>query len=107
MSFLTDFTFLAANEDCHDWVKWNESANIQNYFFSGLLDIFMYTLFALAFALTSGFLVIRYAPYAAGSGIPEVKTILGGFVIKNYLGLKTLLIKSVGLSVRNYFSSRP
>ncbi|KAJ3070525.1 hypothetical protein HK102_006642, partial [Quaeritorhiza haematococci] len=37
--------------------------------------------------------------YAAGSGIPEVKTILGGFVIRKFLGGWTLLIKCVGLAL--------
>lgn len=36
---------------------------------------------------------------AAGSGIPEVKTILSGFVIRKFLGLKTLLVKAVGLTL--------
>ncbi|KAI8349423.1 chloride channel [Blakeslea trispora] len=35
--------------------------------------------------------------YSAGSGIPEVKVILGGFVIKGFLGIKTLLVKSIGM----------
>lgn len=38
-----------------------------------------------------------FAPYACGSGIPEIKTILSGFIIRGYLGKWTLLIKSVGL----------
>lgn len=33
---------------------------------------------------------------AAGSGIPEIKTILSGFVIPNLLGLKVLIVKAVG-----------
>ncbi|PLW15660.1 hypothetical protein PCANC_15090 [Puccinia coronata f. sp. avenae] len=37
--------------------------------------------------------------FAAGSGIPEVKCILSGFVIRGYLGLSTMLTKSVGLSL--------
>ncbi|ORY35468.1 putative voltage-gated chloride channel [Naematelia encephala] len=37
--------------------------------------------------------------YAAGSGIPEIKTILSGFVIHGYLGGWTLLTKSVGLAL--------
>jgi chloride channel 3/4/5 len=40
------------------------------------------------------------AYYCAGSGIPEVKVILGGFVIKGFLGIKTLFVKSVGLVSR-------
>jgi len=34
---------------------------------------------------------------AAGSGIPEVKTILSGFVIRKFLGVRTLIVKAVGL----------
>lgn len=37
--------------------------------------------------------------YAAGSGIPEVKTILSGFIIRGYLGYKTLITKSLGLVI--------
>ncbi|KAJ1565865.1 hypothetical protein HK096_008331, partial [Nowakowskiella sp. JEL0078] len=36
--------------------------------------------------------------HAAGSGIPEVKTILGGFVIRGFLGFRTLVVKVIGLS---------
>lgn len=36
---------------------------------------------------------------AAGSGIPEIKTILSGFVIHGYLGMSTLVVKSVGLAM--------
>ncbi|KAI8394188.1 chloride channel [Radiomyces spectabilis] len=39
----------------------------------------------------------KIAYYSAGSGIPEVKVILGGFVIKGFLGIKTLMVKSVGM----------
>ncbi|KAH7888657.1 chloride channel [Phlebopus sp. FC_14] len=37
--------------------------------------------------------------YAAGSGIPEIKTILSGFVVHGYLGARTLFTKSIGLSL--------
>lgn len=33
---------------------------------------------------------------AAGSGIPEIKTILSGFVIPHFLDLKVLLVKAIG-----------
>jgi chloride channel 3/4/5 len=33
---------------------------------------------------------------ASGSGIPEIKTILSGFVIKGFLGFKVLAVKAVG-----------
>ncbi|KAI3642083.1 hypothetical protein MP228_011638 [Amoeboaphelidium protococcarum] len=73
-----------ADAECTAWVEWK----------AGFL---MYPLTATLMAIISGYFVITLAPYAAGSGIPEVKTILGGFVIRKFLGAWTLLVKSVGL----------
>jgi chloride channel 3/4/5 len=42
-------------------------------------------------------LVVRFSPYAKQSGIPEIKTVLGGFVIRRFLGAWTLAVKSIGL----------
>jgi chloride channel 3/4/5 len=42
-------------------------------------------------------LVKSFAPYAAGSGISEIKCIIAGFVMKGFLGSWTLLIKSICL----------
>ena len=49
------------------------------------------------FAFTSATLVKSFAPYAAGSGISEIKCIIAGFVMKGFLGFRTLLIKSIAL----------
>jgi hypothetical protein len=49
------------------------------------------------FATAASILVKTYAIYAKHSGIPEIKTVLGGFVIKHFMGAWTLMIKSVGL----------
>lgn len=54
-------------------------------------------MWALFLAFLSASLVRMFAPYACGSGIPEIKTILSGFIIRSYLGKWTLLVKSVGL----------
>lgn len=62
-----------------------------------IISFFFYTLWALFFAFLSASLVRMFAPYACGSGIPEIKTILSGFIIRSYLGKWTLLVKSVGL----------
>lgn len=35
--------------------------------------------------------------YAKHSGIPEIKTVLGGFIIRRFLGSWTLITKSLGL----------
>jgi hypothetical protein len=49
------------------------------------------------FAITASLLVAEYALYAKHSGIPEIKTVLGGFVIRRFMGTWTLVIKSLGL----------
>ncbi|OQR66649.1 H(+)/Cl(-) exchange transporter 3-like [Tropilaelaps mercedesae] len=57
----------------------------------------VYVIWSLTLAGLAAQLVKTFAPYACGSGIPEIKTILSGFVIRGYLGKWTLLVKSVGL----------
>merc|ERR1719443_2311650 len=47
--------------------------------------------------MISGFMVWAWAPMARGSGIPEIKTILGGFVMPDVLSFRTLCVKIVGL----------
>lgn len=49
------------------------------------------------FATSASLLVNKYSLYAKQSGIPELKTVLGGFVIRRFLGAWTLLVKSLGL----------
>jgi chloride channel 3/4/5 len=49
------------------------------------------------FAACASVLVKTYATYAKQSGIPEIKTVLGGFVIRRFMGTWTLVIKSLGL----------
>jgi hypothetical protein len=49
------------------------------------------------FAMSAAVLVKRYSTYARHSGIPEIKSVLGGLVIRKYLGGWTLVVKSLGL----------
>jgi chloride channel 3/4/5 len=49
------------------------------------------------FAMSAAVLVKTYAIYAKHSGIPEIKTVLGGFIIRRFLGIWTLITKSLGL----------
>ncbi|XP_073887667.1 chloride channel protein 2 isoform X9 [Macaca fascicularis] len=53
--------------------------------------------YAIAACLQAGFTQIL-APQAVGSGIPEMKTILRGVVLKEYLTLKTFIAKVIGLT---------
>jgi len=75
-------------EGCEEWETWSDYT---------LINYCLYILFATSFAYTSARLVKSFAPYAAGSGISEIKCIIAGFVMKGFLGGKTLLIKSIGL----------
>lgn len=51
----------------------------------------------IVFAVCASVLVKDFAIYAKHSGIPEIKTVLGGFVIRRFMGTWTLVIKSLGL----------
>ncbi|EDN92530.1 hypothetical protein SS1G_08393 [Sclerotinia sclerotiorum 1980 UF-70] len=88
--FYLNESFCCWGEDtgCDDWHRWSSFAPV-NYV--------IYSLFATMFALTSASLVRSFAPYAAGSGISEIKCIIAGFVMKGFLGFWTLIIKSVAL----------
>jgi chloride channel 3/4/5 len=57
----------------------------------------MYLLFSVLFATLSAYLVQQWAPCTRGSGIPETKTILGGFVIPGFLSFRALLVKMMGV----------
>lgn len=80
------------------WRTWSEvMGNSREGVAAYIISFFFYTVWALLFAFLSASLVRMFAPYACGSGIPEIKTILSGFIIRSYLGKWTLLVKSVGL----------
>ncbi|XP_045509666.1 H(+)/Cl(-) exchange transporter 5 isoform X2 [Colias croceus] len=85
-------------ENCSEWLTWpqvfGESREGAGAY---IISYLFYIVWALTFAALSASLVRMFAPYACGSGIPEIKTILSGFIIRGYLGKWTLIIKSVGL----------
>ncbi|XP_060519673.1 H(+)/Cl(-) exchange transporter 5 isoform X2 [Cylas formicarius] len=84
--------------NCSQWLTWPEVLfQAKEGAGSYVISYLFYMTWALLFAALSASLVRMFAPYACGSGIPEIKTILSGFIIRGYLGKWTLLIKSVGL----------
>ncbi|TPX34208.1 hypothetical protein SmJEL517_g03121 [Synchytrium microbalum] len=106
---------------CTSWIEWTSTANSpfeksQSYLWSYLWYIGLGVLFATVSAGLVQFTAHirsdsnvesstspnastphKIVYHAAGSGIPEVKTILSGFVIRGFLGFRTLVIKSFGL----------
>ncbi|KAK9455754.1 chloride channel [Dipodascopsis uninucleata] len=84
------------DETCDGWVDWSTALHA-----SGALGTFVeyvfYILFAVLFGVAASFFVLQYSEYASNSGIPEIKTILGGFVMRGFLGSWTLVTKALGL----------
>ncbi|CEF60820.1 Chloride channel-c [Strongyloides ratti] len=89
---------LFKDSDCSAWTTWPEMMhNYEKNFLYYIFDFFFYVSWAVLLAGLTVCLVKVFAPYACGSGIPEIKCILSGFVIRGYLGKWTFIIKSVGL----------
>jgi H+/Cl- antiporter ClcA len=66
--------------------------------FNGMiLDFIWYITSSILFATTSTFLVSSLTILASGSGISEIKTILGGFQIKDFLSTKVFIVKTIAL----------
>ena len=90
---------LYKNVNCENWTSWPKLLGYSNVDagFEYIFTMGIYVLFALTFSSITALFVKFYAPYACGSGVPEIKTILSGFVIRGYLGKWTLIIKSIGM----------
>ncbi|XP_039763697.1 H(+)/Cl(-) exchange transporter 5 isoform X2 [Pararge aegeria] len=84
--------------NCSQWMTWPQLfGESREGVGAYIISYLFYIVWALLFAALSASLVRMFAPYACGSGIPEIKTILSGFIIRGYLGKWTLIIKVVGL----------
>ncbi|KAF2861724.1 hypothetical protein K470DRAFT_214438 [Piedraia hortae CBS 480.64] len=82
------FCCWGAEDGCPEWHRWSSV---------GLINYFLYIVAAGLLSFCSARLVKSYAPYAAGSGISEIKCITAGFVMKGFLGFWTLLIKTLAM----------
>ncbi|XP_071786875.1 H(+)/Cl(-) exchange transporter 5-like isoform X4 [Asterias amurensis] len=81
---------------CPTWYQWYEFLGFENQ--DAGAYVLSYSVFVVTSLLMAAFavlLVLVFAPYACGSGIPEIKTILSGFIMRGFLGKWTLLIKSI------------
>ncbi|KAM0786435.1 hypothetical protein ACM66B_001899 [Microbotryomycetes sp. NB124-2] len=85
---------LDPGEQCNEWHVWGQGSGI---FVRSLFQYSIYMILAVMFAVTASFFVRIYAPFAFHTGIPEIKTILGGYIISGFLSPMVLLIKSLGL----------
>ncbi|KAJ3039865.1 hypothetical protein HK097_002725, partial [Rhizophlyctis rosea] len=109
------------NNPCPAWTSWPLHFSIPiTSPYSPTISYLSYVIVGASFAVFSSLLVVYTAKskpvgdengetgqveelrkkvvyHAAGGGIPEVKTILGGFVIRGFLGVRTLLVKTLAL----------
>uniref|UniRef100_A0A671V4V3 Chloride channel protein n=1 Tax=Sparus aurata TaxID=8175 RepID=A0A671V4V3_SPAAU len=91
-------TTFQERDRCPQWQSWGELiTGTSEGAFAYVVNYLMYILWALLFSFLAVILVRAFAPYACGSGIPEIKTILSGFIIRGYLGKWTLIIKTITL----------
>ncbi|XP_030625626.1 chloride channel K [Chanos chanos] len=89
MSFLMDLT-VAKLLRAHQWLYSKLEGDV-------VLQFLCWTLYPVSLcALSSGF-SHSVCPYSAGSGLPEVRTIISGVELPNYLSLSNLFAKVVGL----------
>ncbi|RIA80878.1 chloride channel [Glomus cerebriforme] len=124
-SLRSNKNFCCANsthdKECEEWKSWSQAMQINDS--RDLFDCLAYVVVAFLFA-TGSVLLVKHnslypSPsskssaqqentslhrkqlklYAAGSGIPEVKTILSGFVIRGFLGIRTLWVKAFSLAM--------
>jgi chloride channel 3/4/5 len=84
-------------DSCQDWVPWRSALKIPTIAGGYLVEYMFFVIYAVLFATCAALLTKRFSIYAQHSGIPEIKTVLGGFVIRRFMGGWTLAIKAIGL----------
>ncbi|KAK7424975.1 chloride channel [Neonectria magnoliae] len=82
---------------CDGWKPWGDALGVTSAGGKWFVGYFFFMAFSVLVAYLAALLVQEYAIYAKHSGIPEIKTVLGGFVIQRFLGTWTLVTKSFGL----------
>ncbi|KAG4305745.1 hypothetical protein PORY_000655 [Pneumocystis oryctolagi] len=85
-----------AEQTCYDWVSWEDVFSPLKKK-SSIISCIFYLFFVVLFGGISSFLIDNYATYAKDSGISEIKIILSGFTIHEFLGKWTLIIKSLSV----------
>ncbi|XP_043936452.1 chloride channel protein ClC-Kb-like isoform X1 [Protopterus annectens] len=90
ISFAMDFTVYKAL-DAHRWLFQELGDNV-------LLKYLAWTVYPVAFVSFSTGFAQSISPFSAGSGVPELKVILTGVVLEEYLTIKTFGAKVVGMT---------
>eukprot|EP00929_Paragymnodinium_shiwhaense_P030648 TRINITY_DN17329_c0_g3_i1.p1 TRINITY_DN17329_c0_g3~~TRINITY_DN17329_c0_g3_i1.p1 ORF type:complete len:771 (-),score=145.22 TRINITY_DN17329_c0_g3_i1:833-3145(-) len=94
--------FLGYQENCKDWHSWGDPSpeGTPEWLYVPSQKGYVWFIFiSTLIAAISATLTWAFAPMSRGSGIPEVKTILGGFTFPEALSGNTLVIKIIGLAM--------
>lgn len=83
--------------ECPDWRTWSDVMDVQSAGGSYVIEFLVFVIFSVVFATCASLLVVNFSLYAKQSGIPEVKVVLGGFVMRRFMSGWTLVVKSLGL----------
>ena len=84
--------------NCTAWKTWANILETQEHsFLHFFVDFTFYILSSITMAFLSACLIVKFAPYASGSGIAEIKCIMSGFVIRRFLGIRTFIGKTIGI----------
>ena len=94
VSFAMDLGIKGCN-DARVWLFDNLKDHVADHV---AVEYFSWTVLPVTLVLFSTGFVHIMTPQAIGSGIPEMKTILRGVVLKEYLSARTLVAKVVGLT---------
>ncbi|XP_070561074.1 chloride channel protein 2-like isoform X2 [Ptychodera flava] len=90
LSFLLDYA-IAKFQTAHVWFYYELQGQ-------PILQYLAWVSFPIVFIMFSTGFTHLVGPNAIGSGIPEMKTILRGVILKEYLTFRTLISKMVGLA---------
>ncbi|MCJ1310580.1 hypothetical protein MMC25_004245 [Agyrium rufum] len=82
---------------CSDWTLWSTALSLKSNVARYMVEYLFFICYSVLFATCASLLVSTYSIHAKHSGIPEIKTVLGGFVIRRFMGAWTLVVKSLGL----------
>uniref|UniRef100_A0A914VQ98 Chloride channel protein n=1 Tax=Plectus sambesii TaxID=2011161 RepID=A0A914VQ98_9BILA len=94
---------LYVTDTCDEWKTWPEvlgiGASKNQSFWDYTVEFLFFCIIAAFLTTWAALLVYMFAPYASGSGIPEVKCILSGAILRGYLGKMTLFVKTISLTL--------
>jgi chloride channel 3/4/5 len=76
------------------WKTWGDGFDSTGAYW---FNYFIYILLALPMGCCASWFVHIYSKAAARSGLSEMKVMLGGFILKKFLGIRTVMIKALGV----------